>query len=108
MTGRPNGAPVSRPTSSLRNPPHWFRVAFTAFAAIIFAWTIANLLWLPTNTVFTVIRLVAILIVVVGYALGWQYQSAATRAAREARVQRQVDRNEQRTVARNAGRKPRK
>ena len=104
----PNGAPVTRPTAGLRNPPPWFRVAFTVFAATIFAWTVANLLWLPTNSTLTVIRLVAILFVVVGYALGWQYQSAATRAARAARVQRQVDRNDKRTLTRTTARKPKK
>jgi len=107
MTDR-NPAPDNRPAVGLRNPPPWFRVAFTAFAVTVFAWTIANLLWLPSNHTLTILRLVAILLVVVGYALGWQYQSAATRAAREARVQRQVDRNEQRTLARTTARKPRK
>lgn len=107
MTDR-KGAPVTSPPAGLRNPPPWFRVAFTAFAAIVFAWTIANLLWLPTNSALTVVRLVAILVVVVGYALGWQYQSEATRAARTARVQRQVDRNEARTLSRSTARKPKK
>ncbi len=107
MTDR-NGAPVTRPTAGLRNPPRWFRVAFTAFAAAVFAWTIANLLWLPSNSTLTVVRLVAILVVVVGYALGWQYQSEATRAARAARVQRQVDHNEERTLTRSTARKPKK
>jgi hypothetical protein len=104
----PDAAPVTRPTGGIRNPPPWFRVAFTAFAATVFAWTIANLLWLPTNSALTAIRLVAILLVVVGYALGWQYQSAATRAARADRVQRQVERNDKRTLARTTARKPKK
>lgn len=104
----PKGAPVTRPTARLRNPPPWFRVAFTAFAAGIFAWTVANLLWLQSNSTLTAIRLVAILVVVIGYALGWQYQSAATRAARAERVQRQADRNEQRTLNRTTARKPEK
>lgn len=104
----PAGGPVSRPAARLRNPPPWFRVAFTAFAATVFAWTIVNLLWLPDNRALTAIRLVAILVVVVGYALGWQYQSAATRAARADRVQRQVERNHKRTLARTTARKPKK
>jgi len=88
----PKGARLTRPTARLRNPPPWFRVAFTAFAVGVFAWTVVNLLWLPSNSTLTAIRLVAILVIVIGYALGWQYQSAATRAARAARVQRQVER----------------
>lgn len=101
------GKPVSAATG-LRNPPPWFRVAFTAFAIGVFAWTIANLLWLPSNSVLTAIRLVLIVVVVVGYALGWQYQSAATRAARAERAQRQKDRFEARAMARTSARKPKK
>lgn len=105
----PSRVPESRPAGSLRNPPPWFRVAFTTFAALVFAWTIANLLWLPDNATLTVIRLVAIVLVIVGYALGWQYQSEATRAARAARQQRQADRNQQRSLSRNVTpRKPKK
>ncbi len=92
----PKIVPATGRGSRLRNPPAWFRVTFTAFAAAVFAWTIANLLWLPTNSTLSAIRLALIVVVIVGYALGWQYQSAATRAARAARVQRQVDRNEKR------------
>jgi hypothetical protein len=106
MTG-PGKAAVA-PAAGLRNPPPWFRVAFTAFAVGVFAWTIANLLWLPSNAVLTAIRLVLIVVVVVGYALGWQYQSAATRAARAERAQRQAQRNQQRALARATDRKPKK
>jgi hypothetical protein len=104
----PESAPVSRPARGLRNPPPWFRVAFTAFAAAVFAWTVANLLWLPSNSTLSAVRLVLIVVVVVGYALGWQYQSPGARAAKVERLQRQDDRNERRTLDRDAGRKPRK
>jgi len=88
----PKGLPATRRTARLRNPPPWFRVAFTAFAAAVFAWTVANLLWLPTNSTLSAIRLVLIVVVVVGYALGWQYQSAGAKAAKAERRQRQADR----------------
>lgn len=91
MSG-PGKTPVAARSTGLRNPPPWFRVTFTAFAAGVFAWTVANLLWLPSNSTLTALRLVAIVVVVVGYALGWQYQTAGAKAARAERLQRQADR----------------